>query len=263
MKPWLERAVLWAVPAPARRWLRKRSYVRRLRRGGGFEGEMRWLPGLISPGDTVLDIGANAGFYAARLARLVGPQGAVHAFEPIPETFDILRHVVAALGLTNVVLYPAAVADREGELTMEVPREGRKVENYYLAHLTLAPAGGQRAVRGRTRTLDALRAAGLPRVSFVKCDVEGAELLVLRGGAGLLRADLPVLLCEVSDAMATRLGHTSDEVFAFLRELGYDAWYAAGDRLEPAAGTVPGVVNYFFIPRGRPLPVPQWGSPKA
>jgi FkbM family methyltransferase len=63
----------------------------------------------------------------------------VHAFEPIPETFDILRHVVAALGLANVVLYPAAVADREGELTMEVPREGRQVENYYLAHLTLAP----------------------------------------------------------------------------------------------------------------------------
>lgn len=263
MKLWIRRAVFWAVPGPALRWLKKRSYVRRLRRGGGFEGEMRWLPGLVSPGDTVLDIGANAGFYAARLAHLVGPQGAVHAFEPIPETFDVLRHVVAALGLANVVLYPAAVADREGEQTMEVPREGCKVENYYLAHLSLAPAGGQRTLRVRTRTLDALRAAGLPRVSFVKCDVEGAELLVLRGAAGLLRADRPVVLCEVSDDMAGRLGHASGEVFDFLRDLGYEAWYAAADRLEPAAGTVPGVVNYFFIPRGRPLPVPQWGSPKA
>ena len=244
MRLWIKRAVFWAVPEPALRWLKKRSYVRRLRRGGGFENEMRWLPGVVSPGDTVLDIGANAGFYTVRLARLVGSPGAVHAFEPIPETFDILRHVVAALGLANVVLYPAAVADREGELTMEVPREGRQVENYYLAHLTLAPAG-------------------LPRVSFVKCDVEGAELLVLRGGAGLLRADLPVVLCEVSDDMATRLGHTSDDVFAFLHDLGFDAWHPAGDRLERTERAVPGVVNYFFIPRGRPLPAPQWGSPNT
>jgi hypothetical protein len=93
-------------------------------------------------------------------------------------------------------------------------------------------------VRVRTRTLDALRAAGLPRVSFVKCDVEGGELLVLRGGAVLLRADLPVLL--------TLLGAFGG-VFAFgflglflgpvLLALGYTLLRQWADTDRPAAET--------------------------
>src|SRR5215469_11905501 len=57
---------------------------------------------LISPGDTVLDIGANIGVYSRMLSRCVGPQGTVYAFEPIPHTFDFLSNNIRKLGLKNV-----------------------------------------------------------------------------------------------------------------------------------------------------------------
>ena len=57
---------------------------------------------LVKPGDSVLDIGANVGWYTNHLSLLVGEPGKVYSIEPIPETFALLRAVVGELGLSNV-----------------------------------------------------------------------------------------------------------------------------------------------------------------
>src|SRR5215471_2881975 len=78
----------------------KRLYFARGLRKGTFESEeieFRRLEEWVGAGDWVLDLGANVGYFTAKLSRLVGPGGRVLAFEPIRETFELLSANVARL----------------------------------------------------------------------------------------------------------------------------------------------------------------------
>lgn len=252
MRPWVRR---WSAKLgrPIRRWIKKPYYLYQHWRGAGREDEMSWLAHFVRPGDVVLDVGANVGYYTTRLARLVSSTGRVHAFEPVPETFDVLRFLIARLGLRNVELHRDAVSDVEGEEWLTVPDETPGVANFYLAHLGGDTGSSGERTRVRVVTLDALASRGLSRVSFAKCDVEGAEGRLLRGARRLLERDTPVLLIEVSD-MSRRLGDSAADTFGLLHELGYRACYPEGGRLRVAEAPVAGVVNYFFLPRSLPIP---------
>ena len=225
----------------------KLYYLRQHRRRAGEELEMRPLASFIAPGDCVVDIGANVGFYTVRLSEAVGPRGTVHAFEPVPETFVILSDVVRRLPLSNVVLHASALADHSGTADMVVPEEAGGADNLYLAHLVGEATPTGRRARVETVTLDELRRSGLPRISFVKCDVEGAELLVLHGAREVLRRDRPVVLCEVC-VHAKRFQTTPGDVFSFMQSMGYRAMRLDRNALVDCDGPIPEVENYFFVP---------------
>jgi FkbM family methyltransferase len=250
LKTWLKLAAHHLLNEPAQRWLKKRYFVYQHRIGAVEETEMRFLNQFVRSGDTVLDIGANVGFYTVRLSRLVGPQGMVHAFEPIQETFDILAYVTQTLKLRNVLLYLNAVADQVGVLEMLVPKDSRGIANFYLAHLDQNEIGSDSRVSIRSKTIECLREKGLPTVSFIKCDVEGAELLVLKGAQGLLVSDRPVLLCEVSERSQFSESNGA-EVFVFLHRLGFQGYSCCAERLVRCENLRHGIVNYFFIPEER------------
>jgi FkbM family methyltransferase len=181
---------------------------------------LRVVLGLIRKGDTVVDIGANWGFFTANFARLVGRAGHVHAVEPDPTHRGSLEAISARHG--NVTLYPIGLSDREGEGVLHVPiMEGRPIGA--LASLTV-PSGratiAHQRVPVKLTRLDAL----LPddaRVAFVKCDVEGHELAVLRGADALLRRDHPAILVEIEQRhQAEDIRHT----FEHLARLGYTGY---------------------------------------
>ncbi len=247
MHPWMRRMAYVLLTRRVRLALMNAYYLHQHRRRAGEEPEMRCLESFVRPGDCVVDIGANVGFYTVRLSEAVGPRGMVHAFEPVPETFAILSDIVRRLPLPNVVLHACALADGEGAAEMVVPGEAGGADNLYLAHLAGEDPGPGRRVRVETTTLDGLRRGGLPRIAFIKCDVEGAELLVLRGAGAVFRGDRPVVLCEVS-RHATRFRSSPEEVFAFMRGIGYRSMRVAGDALAPCDGPIPDVENYFFLP---------------
>jgi len=109
-----------------------RSRLRRLRYAYEFREE---IASTVSPGDTVLDVGANVGQYAALLAGMVGPEGRVIAFEPVPRTFRILSSVVAGLGLSNVDTVQLALADFDGTAPLNEVLDAHGLPDSGLAHL--------------------------------------------------------------------------------------------------------------------------------
>jgi FkbM family methyltransferase len=126
----------------------------------------------IRPGMTVADVGANIGVNTALFADLVGPQGAVHAFEPEPENFARLRN---ALGdRANVTLMQAAVADASGERTLYLSPD------LNVDHRLYDPGDGRRGVATRSIALDDHFPPEQP-VGFVKIDIQGAECQALGG----------------------------------------------------------------------------------
>ena len=236
------------VPAPLRLQLMRRYYADRVRHVPILEPEAALLGRFVRAGDVVADIGANFGWYTYRLSTLVGPDGSVHAFEPVADTAAVLQHVVHALRLSNVRVHACAVADREGNASMDVPRDALGAKNYYLAHLDMAAPAPAAATP--VRTLDALRRDGMGRCSFVKCDVEGAEMLVVKGAEAMLASDRPAILCEVCDHGA-RFGYAPRDIFEFLAARRYRSYRALEGELVAAPGPVPDADNYFFVPEER------------
>jgi FkbM family methyltransferase len=193
----------------------KRYYFQRqmsARRFRTDEQEFGLLDQFLRPGDWAIDVGANIGHYTARFSELVGAEGRVVAFEPVPATFELLAANTARLPLSNVTLINAAASDDTRIVTMSVPSFGSGLKNYYMARLD----GGSGGLATITLPIDSLQ---LPcRVGLAKIDAEGHELSVLRGMTALLRRDRPVLIVE----------DNSPEIASLLEHEGYAAERLAG-----------------------------------
>jgi FkbM family methyltransferase len=166
----------------------KRQYYSRLLANWIPEPDSLICRDYVKPGDSVLDIGANIGTYTKLLSDLVGINGYVYSFEPIPETFDYLQHNVG--GLRNVGVYPFAVSAHSGRAYMRIP-----AGNFYQAHLS------QSGIGVRLVALDDFVDSIPP--SFIKCDVEGHELEVIRGAQKLIQRCHPTWLMEISSPEST------------------------------------------------------------
>ena len=161
---------------------------------GGFErSEIEAAVRHARPGSVAIDVGANVGIFTIPLARAVGPDGRVLAFEPAPANVTRLVQNVALNGLENVDVHAVAVADRPGEVTLRLG-----VDPAFHSTTTVAEArAAGTTLTVRSETLDAVWAeAGAPAVSIVKVDTEGGELATLRGAERLFDRCRPTLLVE-------------------------------------------------------------------
>ena len=178
------------------------AYQIRANRFFTAEKEFAIVGRLVSPGDWVLDIGANIGQYTKRFSDLVGDSGRVIAFEPVPDTFELLTANAQRFRQKNVTLFNAAASDECAALGMAIPTFTSGLSNYYEAHLTSTTNGLQ---------VLTFPIGSLPfphSIRLAKIDAEGHELSVLRGMESLLRRDHPTLIVETfsSDAENFLLG---------------------------------------------------------
>jgi FkbM family methyltransferase len=219
--------------------IRKAHYARKVLHAAE-EAEMGVIPHLLPFGGCALDLGANFGMYTRLFAQIVGPDGQVHAVEPVPSTFGVLQSNVERLGLSNVTIHNVAVSDEEGAVTMAVPQYERGGENFYEARIVSDRAdAGERTVHVLAHTLDDLFGR-LGQVDFVKCDVEGHELNVIRGATEILRIHRPAWLIEVSGDPDDRESSAA-ELIERMKQFGYRMYHLdRGQRSSRSA-------NYFFL----------------
>jgi len=176
---------------------------------------------LISPGDTVLDVGANIGLWSMGAANRAGKRGSVHAFEPVPENFDRLKHHLSLNSLKNVACVQKAVGANDGVSIFYTATNGNSGMG------SLAP---MRHVDGEIRvavtTLDSYAAeAKIARVDFLKLDIEGGELGALRGASRILRGvEGPAILFEADDLLAMSNSSSVREVKTLLHDQGYSVF---------------------------------------
>ena len=184
---------------------------------GSYEQhETAMLSKLVKTGWTVVDAGANFGWYAIHLASLVGPTGKVMAFEPVPQTFGELTANVALNNCRNVDAVNAALGAKDGMMTIYVPeiQGGLGVASEFL------DAG--KKIEVAMLGLDAyLDQQGIKHIDFIKADIEGGEWNLLRGAERTLTRSHPCILLETVDIHCQRFGHTPRDVFEFLQRLGY------------------------------------------
>ena len=195
------------LPKKFQQSLKRRYFASQIRRRvfRTDEPEFDLSSEIISDGDWVLDIGANIGHYTVRFSHLVGANGRVIAFEPVPDTFEILSSNVSFCDAQNVTLINAAASNSTQVVGIEIPKLDSGLDNFYMAHLSTT----ENDLTVLCIKVDSLELSN--KISLVKIDAEGHDFLVLKGMKELLRRDRPVVFIEESSA----------EIVEFLRELGY------------------------------------------
>ena len=150
----------------------------------------------VGEGMTVVDLGANVGYYTLLAASIVGPRGKVYAIEPVPENFEQLRRHVRLNGYEPIVeTFELAISDTVGTTRMYL---GLASNLHTLVDVDDEPAGAAKpTIEVQTTTLDRFLAAKRP-VEFLRMDIEGGEVLVFDGMQELLkRSKRPQILFEV------------------------------------------------------------------
>lgn len=214
----LRAAAKRVLPAPVVNLLRYEPLLRQEMRAG--EGELRLVPRTFDRRKAAVDVGANVGMVTYLLRRHARK---VYAVEPNPALAANLRRSFRG---RRVEVLPYALSDASGTADLLIPSAaGQELTG----RSSLEPdANGDLPVRRITvpvRTLDQLT---LPDVGFVKIDVEGHELAVLRGARGLLTGQRPSLMIEAEEKFGEGL---TDAIFRFLGAHDYYGVYVWDDRL--------------------------------
>jgi FkbM family methyltransferase len=227
----------WRIVAPYVGWHRH-SFVARTRFGrrlagatseilqqhvyyfGEWESDLTaWITNSLGPGDVMIDVGANVGYFSLLGSRLVGKAGAVVAIEASPRIHDVLRSNLALNRAENVRSVNVAASDSHGTVSLFAG---------YEAHLGVASVvrdqgAGIEAEVPTVPLADILTPDEIRRTRLIKIDVEGAEWSVLTGARDLwdLARDDLELVVEVHPDHLELDGRTVGEITRFLAERGF------------------------------------------
>lgn len=195
------------------------------RRSAAYEYP-RFLKRLVRRGDTVIDIGANLGYYSRIMSRLTGQGGTVYAVEPVGPIRGVLEHNLRHC--SNVQIVPYALGGENKPVTMV--NDSSRYTGYMGSGRNYIPETQEQERDNEDMEFEAeMRRgselfAGLERLDFIKCDIEGYEGVVIPEMAPVIQRHLPVVLLETGGALRRQM-------IELFREWGYAGYVLQDGRL--------------------------------
>jgi FkbM family methyltransferase len=194
----------------------------------------------IRPGDVVLDLGANIGYYTLIFARRVGSGGRVYAFEPDPASFAILKTNVALNGYTNVVLVNKAVSDETRSSRLYLSEVNNGDHRIFDSH------DGRKSVAVENVRLDDYFKDRDPRVDFIKMDIQGAEWAALQGMAELLGKNRKVkMITEFEPVSLKGFGVEPSDYLKLLCANGFSLYEVNENKKEVLPVSIPYLLETY------------------
>ncbi|MGL4976146.1 MAG: FkbM family methyltransferase [Bosea sp. (in: a-proteobacteria)] len=192
--------------------------------GEWTETEFELMAQVLQPGDNVIDVGANIGSLTVPIAKTIGPSGHVFAFEPQPRIFQVLAANCVLNHATNARLFHAGAGSVAGEI--EIAEISYSAQHNYgaipleqLAEAARINAGDATRMSRKVPIVTIDEVYDLPTLKFIKIDVEGMEVDVLKGAKATISKMRPALYIE------NEFPDRSPELIATVRELGYEAYW--------------------------------------
>ena len=179
--------------------------------------EILFMSKVVKPGDSVLDVGANIGYWSTALSAQVGPRGRVYAFEPSPVTLEYLRKNIAINNCGNVSVFPVGLSseDKTGRFWLSKDHTGS-------SRLDDDSSKKDESIEIEVVALDSICGSfDLDRISFIKIDVEGGEVKILEGAKKLLSKISPIILLECNSSLYKESGVSLARFIAICDSLGY------------------------------------------
>jgi FkbM family methyltransferase len=194
------------------------------------EPTTRLLSRIIRPGDRVLDIGANIGYFTVYAAALAGGAGHVHAFEPNPRTHALLAKNVRLNNFSHVcTLHDAALGDRPNTVTLHTFRNNQGGSTLSSLPERLLQEWHEHPVDERVRmtTLDEVFGGSSEAFSCIKMDAEGSEAMIWAGGRRFFRervTDRTIILLEWNPPALRGAGADRRALMEIFASHGFQVW---------------------------------------
>ena len=190
---------------------------------------------LCKKGMTVFDIGANVGCHTLRLAKLVGPEGKVFAFEPMEWAFSKLKRNVELNNFSNLTLEKIALSNENAEkqevhFACSWPLSGVEISKLHPVH------SGYRMkdVVDFLRFDDYIEKLGINRIDLIKLDVDGYEFKIIQGAIETLKLYKPVLIIELGIYSLNEAGDKIEDLVSLLSRLEYKFYSEGYFKLYPS-----------------------------
>ena len=217
-------------------WIQRSIYL------GTFEPlETRLVAGFLAPGMTVIDVGANVGYYTALAASRVGSKGRIFAIEPGARAFARLESLIAKNHLPARA-FNIGLGEKSGEEHLYQSPDSRNDTPTMIAHGGFAPTA---TVQIR-RLDDCLDEWQVTHVDLLKIDVEGWEPRVFEGASRALTSGrIDASLCEFNDFWLRAAGSSAQALWKMLMAFGFHPTHEVDiDRLFSD-----GIVNVLLVRR--------------
>jgi FkbM family methyltransferase len=178
--------------------------------------EINLILKLIKKNDTILDIGANIGWYSLKIAKNINSVR-ILSFEPIPKTFKYLKENIYLNQISGIKTLNYGFSDEEKYITFYYYPEG----SCNASTVNLSGRTDVDKITCRLITLDKFTKNEDIAVDFIKCDVEGSELFVFKGGIETIKRDKPIIFTELLRKWAAKFNYHPNDVLSLLKEKGY------------------------------------------
>ncbi len=189
------------------------------------KAEIDLLTTIIKPGDYILDIGANIGFYAKILSNLTTDKGKVFCFEPDSLNFKYLKRNTHSIN--NIILFNKAVSDKEGEIKVY------KSKLLNVDHRTYPVNNYESIEEIESVSIDELlRMNIIEKVNVIKIDIQGYEMIAFKGMNNLLSNSLDLkIIAEYWPHGFKRAGTSAIEFYDFFNHIGYNFYLIDNNKL--------------------------------
>jgi len=194
---------------------------------GNYEArELRVIRKLLKKDSVILDIGANVGWYCLNLAKDV-PKGRVIAFEPISRTYSYLKKNIIVNNIKNIEVHNFGFSDKEEKATFYYNPKFSSATSMRRLHNNKKSLKIKCILKKMDGVIDTITS----NVDFIKCDVEGAELYVIKGGLETICKYRPVIFLEMLRKWSAKYGYHPNEIIEILCNVGYTCFYVRGNTL--------------------------------
>lgn len=193
---------------------------------------------LIKKDDTIVDIGANLGYFSKNFARLA-KEGRVISIEPVKPFFEILEHFLG--NLKNVTLYNYALGTEKGTITMVLPESNGMIRTG-LPHIAESE---EEKKQHKTHEVEIIKGSellgALNKIDYIKCDIEGYETVVFEEIKSVIEKHLPIIQIEIGP-------ENEAQMLRYFADLGYVQYGIANFKLvKESPGTQMEQGDFLFV----------------
>lgn len=212
-----------------------------------LESEVSVLDKFISSGSVCVDVGAAYGRYTYPMSQLIGNSGHIYSFEPGKYSLKVLSAIIRFHKLKNVTVIRKAVSDKVGSINLISPIKNTGKVGPSLSYISESSKAEGLAEKVEMTTLDSYCLENnISKVDFIKCDTEGAEMLVFKGAQQIIAKNKPTILAEIDENGLSKYNYSCDQVYTFFANLGYNVFILKENSFKKV-DNISYSSNYFFI----------------
>jgi len=239
---------------------RNPQLIERIRKLIGKKSDLEIYFKLLDRKSTFIDIGANKGQISIPISHFLNGKGEIHCFEPVKRSYELLKKNISyEKPITKIKLNNFALGDSNTEVDIKIPENDdtqASIKNHKIHSWKYTDNIITQKVK--MMTLDTyVKENCLQKIDFIKCDVEGAEMLVMRGAKNILTSlEPPILKLEIYKEWTKTFGYEPQDIIKFLEKYGdYKAYHISPNglnRVKSNDKVIPGTfwewLDFIFMP---------------